>query len=215
MPVKPGTHWRRSWIQHGRLCFCWKSTVVHIYDFLLVGHFKCSCMLYHFKVNWRWIIMTLKRSLEIIQTGTNWKLGCGLLFAFHSDCGRIFNYLWDYSASKNSVTLKTGLGVVQGYWKWRRSIDHTRHSNWSAIVSIPLSGTVFELFDVEWYRDLEIWVKGHSRLFKPVPLESLGAVSYSPSIVTTALSCIICEIKRYSCRKSWPFFIPSCIRRSR
>jgi len=26
------------------------------------------------------------------------------------------------------VTLKTGLGVVQGHWKWRRSIDHIRHS---------------------------------------------------------------------------------------
>jgi len=29
-----------------------------------------------------------------------------------------------YSASNDSVTLKTGLGVVQGHWKWRRSIDH-------------------------------------------------------------------------------------------
>jgi len=119
-----------------------------------------------------------------------------------------------YSASKCSVTLKTGLGVVQDHWKWRRSIDDIRLSIGppSAIVSIPLSGTVFELFDVEWYRDLEIWVKGHSRLFKPVPLESLGAVSYSPSIVTTALSCIICEIKRDIGRKSWFFHTP-CIRR--
>jgi len=25
--------------------------------------------------------------------------------------------------AKNSVTLKTGLRVVQGHWKWRRSID--------------------------------------------------------------------------------------------
>jgi len=32
------------------------------------------------------------------------------------------------SASKNSVTLKTGLGVVQGHWKWRRSIDHIKLS---------------------------------------------------------------------------------------
>jgi len=77
---------------------------------------------------------------------------------------------------------------------------------WSTIVNIALSGTVFKLFDIEWYRDLEIiiWVWGNSRSFKPVPLESLGAVSYSPSIITMAQYCIICEIKR----KSWFFHPP-------
>jgi len=73
--------WRRS-IDHVRL-----SIGRPLYDY--------SCMLYHFQVIWRWIIMTLKRSLKVIQTGTIRKLGCGLLFAFHSNHGRIFNRLWD------------------------------------------------------------------------------------------------------------------------
>jgi len=45
-----------------------------------------------------------------------------------------------------------------------------------------------ELLDVEYYRDLETWVRGHSRSLKLVSFESLGAVSYSPFIVTMAAS---------------------------
>jgi len=67
-----------------------------------------------------------------------------------------------------------------------------------------------ELFDVEYYLDLETWVRGHSRSFKLVPFDSLGAVSYSPSIVTMALSCLVCEIT-YLLVENRNIFIPTCI----
>ena len=51
-----------------------------------------------------------------------------------------------------------------------------------------------ELFDVEYYLDLEMWVRGHSRSFKVVLLKSLGTVSYSYSIATMAVSIAILKI---------------------
>jgi len=51
-----------------------------------------------------------------------------------------------------------------------------------------------ELFDVKYYRYLEMWVRGHSRSLKVVPFERLGTVFYSPSIVTMAISVAMLEI---------------------
>jgi len=34
--------------------------------------------------------------------------------------------VYDIFSVKNGVTLNSGLAVVQGHWKWRRSIDHMR-----------------------------------------------------------------------------------------
>ena len=103
-----------------------------------------------------------------------------------------------YSASKNGVTLKYGFDDVQGPWKWRCSIDHIRLS--AIVISIALSCTIFELFDVEWYRDLEILVRTHSRSF-----ESLGTVSHSPSICN--YGSILYLFRDKASRKS-PFLIP-------
>ena len=40
-------------------------------------------------------IVTMKSESEVIQTGTIRKLGCGFLFAFHSDYGSILHRLRD------------------------------------------------------------------------------------------------------------------------
>jgi len=78
-----------------------------------------------------------------------------------------------------TVILKSRLRVTQGDWKRNHWIDHTRHSSSQVI----------------WrYRDLEMWVRGHSRSLKVVPFASLGMFSYLPSIVTITVSLAISEI---------------------
>jgi len=57
-------------------------------------------------------------------------------------------------------------------------------------VTIALCCTVLELFNVE-YRDLEIWLRGHSMSLKLVRFESGFLFAF---YITMAVSVAVCEI---------------------
>jgi len=79
------------------------------------------------------------------------------------------------------MTLKSRSRVTQVHWKRNHWINHTR---------LTISRVIWR-----WcYRDLEMWVRGHSRSLKMVPVESLGMVSYSPSMVPMAIYWAISQI---------------------
>jgi len=85
-------------------------------------------------------------------------------------------------------------GLIFNFFGGRGHRGGQKFHRGAAALPSPMEPPLIELFDVEYYRDLEMWVKGHSRSLKVVPFDSLGTVSYSPSIVTMAVSLAISEI---------------------
>jgi len=90
------------------------------------------------------------------------------------------------------MILKSRLRVTQRHQKWNRWIDHPRLTVsrviWSWILSWPWNLV---------YRSLKIIC------------ESLGEVSYSRSVVTMAISVVVCDLEnRVRVRSRWLEMVP-------
>ena len=52
-----------------------------------------------------------QRSLKVIETGAIQKLGCGFLFAFYSNYGRIFSHFGDIQRQRMAWPWNVSLGL--------------------------------------------------------------------------------------------------------
>jgi len=62
------------------------------------------------------------------------------------------------------------------------------------LVTMTVSAAVCQIFSVKQWCDLENRVRFRSRLLEMAPLDRSHTSFYSPSMVTMAIFCIVCEI---------------------
>ena len=90
-----------------------------------------------------------------------------------------------------------GVPIVKNSQKQSKDSQNSKNDHWctNRHMSTKTVPTVYQQCT-----SVEMWLRGHSRSLKLVPFKSLGAVSYSPSIVTLAVSVAVCKIFR---AKEW------------
>ena len=80
------------------------------------------------------------------------------------------------SGAHNTSRAFIGLNIT--LWPWNLSLKSLKITGNETIGQIIHDLLLVKLFNVKYYRDLEMWVRCHSRSLKVVPFESLGTVSY-------------------------------------
>jgi len=114
-----------------------------------------------------------------------------------------FESLGVVSYSPFIVTMAESVAVCEIFsvkeWRWSLKMvpfhrPHANWSNWSAIVNTAISVAICDIFSMKEWCDTENRVRVRSKSLEMSPFDRPHTSSYSPSIVTIALSCIVCEI---------------------
>jgi len=82
-------------------------------------------------------------------TITPMSTACVIKYLLDIHCRPKYGTLMPYSMSSIGVTLKSGLGVVQGHWRRRRSINHIQLCIGLPLYVTIITCTIFELFDAQ------------------------------------------------------------------
>ena len=101
-----------------------------------------------------------QRSLKVLEISAIRKLECGFLFAFYSNYGCICIAVCKIFSVKEWQDLENQVRGRSRSLKMAPFDTPYATFYWSAIANIALSCTICELFDVEYYCDLEMWVNG-------------------------------------------------------
>jgi len=75
-----------------------------------------------------------------------------------------------------------------------KSLGTLSYSPSIVTTAVAVAVAVCEIFSVKEWCDLENRVRVRSRPLEMAPFDRSHTSSYSPSILTTAISCIVCEI---------------------
>jgi len=127
------------------------------------------------KMSWPWNLG--QRSLKVIESGTSWSIVYDFLLVFYSNFVPKAYSFWDIPHQRCCDLENQVRGPSRSLEMSPFDIAHTT-PYWRSIITMALSRVVSEIFNVKKCRDLEIWVRGHSRSSKVVSVDRLFIVSY-------------------------------------
>ena len=115
-------------------------------------------------------------SFKVIEGGTIQYIAYGFLLVFNTNFAPKMHRFWNIRLQKRRDLENWVTGPLTSLERSPYDRSHTA-TYWRSIVTMAVCRVVSELFNDGKFRDLEIWVKGHSRSLRVVSFDRLYIIS--------------------------------------